>query len=113
MDCLEAEKRITYFIQDELGWEETEAFLNHLRSCEHCRRELETHFFLVEGLRMLDSETEEFDVKGTMDRTIRRAYQSLGRRRMYLIVTYVMQTLVTLSVAVSVLLMGRMWLEGQ
>ena len=36
MDCYTAEQKITGFIQNELDDAETEAFLNHIRSCESC-----------------------------------------------------------------------------
>ncbi len=108
MECREAEKQITYFIQNELSDDDTEAFLNHIRSCDSCRREMETNYFIVEGLRMLNSGSEEFDVRGTMEHAVRQAYQRLRRRRLCLIVRDSVQTLVVLSVLVTVLLECRM-----
>lgn len=108
MECREAEKQITYFIQNELSDDDTEAFLNHIRSCDSCRQEMETNYFIVEGLRMLNSGSEEFDVRGTMERAVRQAYQRLRRKRLCLIVRDSVQTLVVLSVLVTVLLECRM-----
>lgn len=107
MDCREAEKQITYFIQDELPDEETKEFLEHIRSCGTCRHELETNCFIVEGLRVLDSGGEEFDVSGTMERAIRRAYQRLRRRRLFATVGYAVDTLIAISVVVTALLECR------
>ena len=96
MDCYTAEQKITGFIQNELDDAETEAFLNHIRSCESCRS--------VEGLRMLDTDSDDFDVKGTMDRAIRSAYQRLRTARGWRIVLYSVNTLVFLSVISTLLL---------
>ena len=104
MDCYTAEQKITGFIQDELDDEETKAFLKHIRGCENCRRELETNFFIVEGLRMLEMDTDDFDVKGTMDRAIRGAYQHLRAARAWKIVRYSVNTLIFMSVVVTLLL---------
>ena len=104
MDCYTAEQKITGFIQNELDDSETEAFLNHIRSCESCRSELETNYFIVEGLRMLDTDSDDFDVKGTMDRAIRSAYQRLRTARGWRIVLYSVNTLVFLSVISTLLL---------
>ena len=104
MDCYTAEQKITGFIQNELDDDETEAFLTHIRGCESCRRELETNYFIVEGLRMLDTDSDDFDVKGTMDRAIRSAYQRLRTARGWRIVLYSVNTLVFLSVISTLLL---------
>ena len=104
MDCYTAEQKITGFIQNELDDDETEAFLTHIRGCESCRRELETNYFIVEGLRMLDTDSDDFDVKGTMDRAIRSAYQRLRTARGWKIVLYSVNTLVFLSVIGTLLL---------
>ena len=104
MDCYTAEQKITGFIQNELDDDETEAFLTHIRGCESCRRELETNYFIVEGLRMLDTDSDDCDVKGTMDRAIRSAYQRLRTARGWRIVLYSVNTLVFLSVISTLLL---------
>ncbi|MBQ7535987.1 MAG: zf-HC2 domain-containing protein [Stomatobaculum sp.] len=114
MDCYTAEQKITGFIQNELDDAETEAFLSHIRGCESCRRELETHYFIVEGLRMLDTDSDDFDVKGTMERAIRSAYQHLRVARGWSIVRYSVNTLIFLSVLCTLLLELRIvfWKNG-
>ena len=104
MDCYTAEQNITAFIQNELGDAEMEAFLSHIRGCENCRRELETNYFIVEGLRMLATDSDDFDVKGTMDRAIRSAYQHLRVARSWSIVRCSANTLIFLSVLCTLLL---------
>ena len=67
MDCREAERKMSHFIQRELTEDETAEFLEHIRCCSACRRELETNFFLLEGLRVLDTDSDDFDGKRAMD----------------------------------------------
>ncbi len=104
MDCRTAEQNITRFIQKELSDEETEEFLNHIRSCEECRQEMEMNYLFVEGMRLLDSKSDDFDVRGTMDRAVRAAWQHLRAVRVMKIARYSMTTLVLMSLALTLLL---------
>lgn len=104
MDCRTAEWEITRFIQNELSDEEEEDFLAHIRDCALCRHELETNYFIVEGLRLLDSDSDDFDVQGTMEQAIRAAYQRLRWGRGRKIAEYAVSTMVAMSVIVILLL---------
>lgn len=104
MDCRTAEAMITPYIQHELSDEDLEAFLNHIHSCPSCRSELEMDAVIVEGLRMLDSGSDNFDLKDALDRQIRASYQHLRAARTRKIVIYSINTLVFLSVVGTLLL---------
>ena len=82
MDCREAERKMSHFIQRELTEDETAEFLEHIRCCSACRRELETNFFLLEGLRVLDTDSDDFDGKRAMERELRHAFLRLRRARL-------------------------------
>ena len=100
MDCREAERQMSRFIQRELTEEETADFLEHIRCCSVCRRELETNFFLLEGLRVLDTDSDEF--------------LRLRRARLRKILRYVMDALTSAGVTVAGLLLLRIlyWHAG-
>lgn len=104
MDCKTTVRMITPYIQDELSDEETEEFLDHIQHCASCRNELEMNYIITEGIRLLDSGSDNFDVKGAMERAIRRSYKKLREIRLLKIALYSMNTLVALSLLVSLLL---------
>ena len=103
MDCREAERQMSRFIQRELTEEETADFLEHIRCCSVCRRELETNFFLLEGLRVLDTDSDDFDGTRAMNRELR-----------YEFLRYVMDALTSAGVTVAGLLLLRIlyWHAG-
>ena len=107
MDCKTCVRRITPYIQHELSDEETEDFLVHIHSCASCREELEINYMILEGLRVLDSDEENFDVQGAMDRDIRDSYQRLGAARIMKIAMYAVDTLVAMSVGGMLLVAFR------
>ena len=107
MDCREAERQMSRFIQRELTEDETAEFLEHIRCCSVCRRELETNFFLLEGLRVLDTDSYDFDGKRAMERELRHAFLRLRHARLRRKIRYVMDALTGAGVAVAGLLMFR------
>ena len=44
MTCMEAEKMVVPYMKDELSPTELEDFLDHIKTCENCREELEIHY---------------------------------------------------------------------
>lgn len=54
MDCLNAQTRITSYVEGELRGEELKEFLLHMRHCSGCREELEIYYTLMEATRQLD-----------------------------------------------------------
>lgn len=56
MTCLEAQRLITAFINDQLSIEQLEAFLSHVNSCPDCMEELEVYYALLTAMKQLDEE---------------------------------------------------------
>ena len=110
IDCRTSEKYFPYFIDNTLSEEETESFLEHIRTCPRCRSELETDFMIVEGVRLLDAEEEDFDLVGTMETAVRRAYQYLRIARVRTIAAASVNTLVFLCLIGTLLLELRILL---
>ena len=51
MTCMEAEKMVVPYMKDELSPTELEDFLDHIKTCENCREELEIHYMVDVGLK--------------------------------------------------------------
>ena len=54
MNCKDAEKKIPYFLQDELDGSKLEEFLEHMENCPECKEELSIQFLVAEGLELLE-----------------------------------------------------------
>ena len=54
MNCKDAEKKIPYFLSDELDGSELEEFVGHVENCPECEEELSIQFLVAEGLERLE-----------------------------------------------------------
>ncbi|MCD7726580.1 MAG: zf-HC2 domain-containing protein [Clostridiales bacterium] len=54
MDCKEAEKKIPYFLQDELEGRKLADFVEHIEGCPECKEELSIQFLVAEGMEQLE-----------------------------------------------------------
>ena len=58
MTCMEAQNRITSFINDQLDMASAEEFLSHIEDCPSCREELEVYYALLTAMKQLDEDKE-------------------------------------------------------
>ena len=54
MNCKELEKKIPFFLQDELDGSKLEEFVEHVETCPECKEELSIQFLVAEGLERLE-----------------------------------------------------------
>lgn len=82
MDCVEIQKQIQPFIQDELNEQGQKEFIVHLKQCKECREEYDVYYTLLMGMKMLDEEdtiSEKFHID-SQDK-IRSATEMLSRKK--------------------------------
>ena len=68
MTCVEAEKMVVPYMKDELSPTELEDFLDHIKTCDNCREELEIHYMVDVGLKKLDEADGTYDIVGDLKR---------------------------------------------
>ena len=73
MTCKEAESLVMPYIKNELTDEELFEFLEHIEHCPECREELEIYFTVDVGIRQLDSETGNYNIKGALETAIEQS----------------------------------------
>ncbi|MFV0342293.1 MAG: anti-sigma factor family protein [Anaerocolumna sp.] len=61
MNCIEVQRLILPFINDELSIKQLDEFLHHINSCPNCKEELEVHYILLSGMKQLDDDKEISD----------------------------------------------------
>ena len=54
MNCKDAEKKIPYFLQDEMDGSMLKEFVKHVDACPECKEELSIQFLVAEGLERLE-----------------------------------------------------------
>lgn len=58
MNCVDAQRLIVPFINDELNMEQLEEFIHHVHTCPDCMEELEVYYVLLAGMKQLDEDKE-------------------------------------------------------
>lgn len=58
MNCIDVQRLIMPFINDELDIVQLEEFIHHVRSCSNCMEELEVYYVLLAGMKQLDEDKE-------------------------------------------------------
>lgn len=81
--CAECEKKIKAFIEKELDYKDTLAFVNHISSCEKCKEEFSIEFLVVNGLKKLDS-AEAFDLQRELNDLLTSSVEwAENRKKLY------------------------------
>ena len=112
MTCKEAESLVMPYIKNELTDEELFEFLEHIEHCPECREELEIYFTVDVGIRQLDSETGNYNIKGALETAIEQSRERLEAVRLVKIVRYAVSTLSVMALINTVLLQCRIWLQS-
>lgn len=109
MTCVEAEKMVVPYMKDELSPTELEDFLNHIKTCDNCREELEIHYMVDVGLKKLDEADGTYDIVGDLKRKVAESYRTLRHISLFQITTYAVTTLGGMALVVMILLQLRIW----
>lgn len=112
LTCKEAEKMVLPFINYQLDESELEAFLNHIRTCDSCKEELEIYYMATFGLRQLDSGTGFYDITGALENTLDTAWLKVRTIKLRKIICYAVNTLCVVGVLTTLLLQLRIWLQS-
>ena len=112
MTCKEAESLVMPYIKNELTDEELFEFLEHIEHCPECREELEIYFTVDVGIRQLDSETGNYNIKGALETAIEQSRERLEAVRLVKTVRYAVSTLSVMALIITVLLQCRIWLQS-
>lgn len=109
MTCIEAEKMVIPYIEDKLSLSELEEFMEHIKTCENCREELEIYYMVDVGLKKLDEDGGTYDIAGDLRRKLEDSAGILKRLIVFRITKYAVNTLMAMALIVSVLLQMRIW----
>lgn len=112
MTCMEAEKMVIPYINDQLTLPELEEFMEHIKTCENCREELEIYYTVDVGIKKLDEDSGTYDIAGDLKRKLEESKGVLRRLLLFRITKYAVNTLMVMSLIVTVLLQFRIWWQA-
>ena len=93
MTCMEAEKMVIPYINDQLSVTELEDFIEHIKTCENCREELEI-------------------IVGDLKRKLESSEAVLRRFFTFQVARYAISTLMAMALVVMFLLQLRIWKQA-
>lgn len=101
MTCLETQKLITPFINDQLEISKLTPFLKHIHQCDDCKEELDVYYTLLTGMKLLDEE-KDFSDNFHLDlvNKIQKTEERIKHSKHQTIVKYIFLINVILSVAI-------------
>lgn len=110
MNCIEARRMVTQYVNKELSVKETEAFLDHIEHCSDCMDELDIYFTVYRALNSLDTgEHHEFNFKKMLAEDIRMERKAIFRKK----VAAVIRLILLLTVTAALLFGAYTWYESE
>ena len=107
MDCKEAEKKIPYFLRDELDGNRLEEFLEHVETCPECKEELSIQFLVTEGLERLEN-GNNFNLQKELIVKLDDAQYRVGIHRMLWYILVSLETAVALAIIIALYVVYRL-----
>lgn len=89
MNCITFKKEIRDYFDDALENEELDDFLQHFKTCPSCAEELEINFIAEEGLKILDTESSNFDLSGAFETNTHKNFLKLKFRKNMIRLSYI------------------------
>ena len=80
ISCMEVQKNIPAFIENDLDSTETIEFVDHVRHCDTCMEELSVEFLVLVGIKRLDS-ASAFNLNQELDDLIDYNEQRARQKR--------------------------------
>ena len=103
MNCKDAEKMISPFLEDDLDNRDLTAFLEHMETCPECREELTIQFLVLVGMKRLE-DGNTFNLKKELDNMLRDSRKKLRVRKYLVAMSLLLELLVAVMTVATVVL---------
>ena len=107
MNCKDAEKKIPYFLQDELDGSKLKEFVEHIDACSECKEELSIQFLVAEGLERLE-EGNNFNLQEELLMKLEDAEHYISIHRILWRVLICLEAAVALAIIISLCAVFRL-----
>lgn len=107
MNCKDTEKKIPYFLQDELDGSSLEDFVSHVETCPECKEELSIQFLVAEGLERLES-GNNFNLQKALLMKLENAQHRISVHRMLWYTLMCLEAAVAAAVIIALCVVFRL-----
>lgn len=107
MNCKDTEKKIPYFLQDELDGSKLEEFVEHVETCPECKEELSIQFLVAEGLERLES-GNNFNLQDELFMKLEDAQHRISMHRILWYTLLCLEAAVALAVIIALFVVFRL-----
>ena len=107
VNCKDAEKKIPYFLQDEMDGSMLKEFVKHVDACPECREELSIQFLVAEGLERLEK-GNNFNLQEELLMKLEDAEHRITINRILWRVLVCLEATVALAIIVSLCVVLRL-----
>ena len=108
MNCKDTEKKIPYFLQDELDGSKLEEFVEHVEHCPECKEELSIQFLIAEGLERLEG-GNNFNLHKELVMKLEDAQQRISTHRMLWNILVCLEAAVAAAIVFALLVIFRIF----
>jgi hypothetical protein len=105
MNCHDAQKLTSRFINDNLSYQETEEYIKHLGNCPDCREELNIQYLVEVGMLRLE-DASNFNLNKEISDKIKAATSKSRRIKLMIALDH----LVKLIIMIGMLAISVYWL---
>ena len=112
MDCITFNKEIDAFLNDRLDDEQLNAFLNHLKTCDSCREELEINYIVHEAVIRLGKKDSGFNLASAYRHELRNSQEYMEMRKRLMILSNVFRTLTFWALTGALFVFFRVFFLG-
>ncbi len=104
MNCIDAQKLIPLFLDDDLDNHELSSFLAHVDSCPECKEELTIQFLVKVGMKRLE-DGNTFNLNKELENLLCDSRKKLHARKRLVLVSFVLEIAVASLSALCILLL--------
>ncbi len=104
MRCIDAQKLIPLFLDDDLDNRELSEFLAHVDSCPDCKEELTIQFLVKVGMKRLE-DGNTFNLNKELENLLSGSKKKLHARKRLVMVSFVLEITVASLSAICILLL--------
>lgn len=107
MDCKETEKKIPFFLQDDLEGSTLAEFVKHVENCPECKEELTIQFLVAEGLERLER-GNNFNLQEELLIKLEWAQHRINIYRMLLYILMCLEAAVAAAIIIALCVVFRL-----
>lgn len=104
MDCKDAQREISLYLEGKLNGKKELRFLDHVENCPECMEELSIQYLIKEGTARLE-DGSSFDLNRELKDKIQHSRKEISRQTKWNIVLYVWETIAILAVVFILILL--------